>query len=357
MGLVNCRLELMSDDTKQEGSPLSEVEVLAARWDKAAYRAQGSPFEDLSVSALAKNTGTRAWSPPGGKVKGDTVARYIYLSFEELMEIEKLDFKAATHLLEICEATFLFEEECDDMGSFEEIDHQAYQQRMRFVEEYGLYQDYPVALANLDRDLRELCEAEEIITFVDLMEFLDRLADKAWIGGSYKNLQNVFAHGDERGLTKFFPYRIGHRGFHLPEALSFTLNRIKNHELNQVFEYHERRRKRSRLGSKRMEMPQVVEKSLIPEIIKCLHYFCSRQPRLLVRLHDSAYLCRELMFLNDPQTEGVLHWLIHLTLGIFRPSAQEADISEELKKLTTPQDKTLLKALSQMLKDEVEEVG
>lgn len=341
----------MSED-KTKTSPLSEVEALAERWDKAAYRAQGSPFEDLSVSALAKNTGTRAWARPGGKVKGDTVARYIYLSFEELMEIEKLDLKAATLLLEICEATFLFEQECDNLGSFEEIDNQAYHQRMRFVEEFGLYQDFPVSLANLDTDLRELCAAEEVITFVDLMEFLDRLSDKAFIGGSYRNLQNVFAHGDEKGLTKFFPYRLGHRGFHLPEALSFTLNRIKNNKLNAVFEYHERRRKRSRLTSKRMELPEVVETHLIPEVIKCLHYFCRRQPRLLVRLHDSAYLCRELMYLNDPQTEGVLHWLIHLTLGIFRPAeTQENEIDEELKKLTAPQDQALLKELSDLLKE------
>ncbi|MDQ8195353.1 hypothetical protein QEH59_13025 [Coraliomargarita sp. SDUM461004] len=341
----------MSEDKTKQGHGLNVVEELAARWDKASYRAQGSPFEDLSVSALAKNTGTRAWSRVGGSVKGDTIARYIYLSFEELIEVEKLDLRAATQLLEICEATFLFEEECNELGSFEGIDGQAYQQRMRFVEEFGLYQDYPVALANLDVDLRELCAAEEIITFVDLMEFLDRLSDKAWIGGSYRNLQNVFAHGDEKGLTRFFPYRLGHRGFHLPEALSFILNRIKQHELNSVFEYHERRRKRTRLSSKRMEMPSVVENRLMPEVIKCLHYFCSHQPRLLIRLHDSAYLCRELMYLNDPQTEGVLHWLIHLTLGIFRPP-QEADIDEELKKLTIPQDSALLKDLSDLLKEE-----
>jgi hypothetical protein len=58
------------------------------------------------------------------------------------------------------------------------------------------------------------------------------------------------------------------------------------------------------------------------------------------------------MFLSDPQTEGVLHWLIHLTLGIFRPP-QENEIDEELKKLTTPQDETLLKELSDLLRVEV----
>ena len=344
-------MPIMKKDPIVKGDALSPVEKLAARWDKAAYRAQGSPFEDLSVSALARNTGTKAWSRPGS-VKGDTIARYIYLSFEELIDVEKLDMKSATQLLEICEATFLFEEECNELGSFDGIDKQAYHQRMRFVEEFGLYQDYPVALANLDFDLRELCAAEEVITFVDLMEFIDRLSDKAWIGGSYRNLQNVFAHGDEKGLTQYFPYRLGHRGFHLPEALSFILNRIKKHELNAVLEYHERRRRRSRLGGKRMEMPSVVESRLMPEVILCLHYFCNHQPRLLLRLHDSAYLCRELMYLNDPQSEGVLHWLLHLTLGIFRP-AKDAGIDEELKNLTTTQDTALLKDLSDMLKEEV----
>jgi hypothetical protein len=337
-------------DSKSGPKGLSGIEALSARWDRVAFRAQGSPFEDLSVSALSKNTGTRAWSRPGSRVKGDTVARYIYLSFEEMLEIEKLDLKSATHLLEICETTFLFEQECDDLGSFEQIDNQAYEQRMRFVEEFGLYQDFPVILANLDDDLRELCKDEAIVTFVDLMEFLDRLADKAWIGGSYKNLQNVFAHGDERGLTKYFPYRLGHRGFHLPEALSFCLNRIKRPELQSVFEYHERRRRKSRLGIGRMELPSVVETKLLPDVFECMHYFAKRQSRLLIRLHDSAYLARELMFLSDPQTEGVLHWLIHLALGVFSPTDQ-IDIGEDLKLINISPDTPMLEDLRSMVLD------
>jgi len=340
----------MSDIKNPNTKGLSTIEALSARWDTVAFRAQGSPFEDLSISCLAKNTGTRRWSRPGGKIKGDIVARYIYFSFEELLEVENLDLKSASLLLDICETTFLFEEECEDLGSFEEIDNQAHAQRMRFVEEFGLYQDYPVRLANLDESLRDLCVAEEIITFVDLMEFLDRLSDKAWIGGAYKNLQNVFAHGDEKGLTKYFPYRMGHRGFHLPEAISFCLNRLSRRDLQAVHEYHERRRRRNRLMGKRMELPAVVETQLLPEIFECLHYFGRRQPRLLVRMHDSAYLCRELMFLNDPQTEDVLHWLTHLAMGVFRPS-KALDVADELKEISPKLDSDLCKDLRKMVDD------
>ena len=339
-------------DTDSVSEDLQKKDELSARWDKVSFRAQGSPFEDLALAGLAKNTGVRAWSRPGGKVKGDTVARYIYLTFDELLEIEQLDVRTAEHLIEICESTFVFEAECDDLGSFEEIDTQANAQRMRFVDEYGIYQDYPVRLANLGADLHELCSDEEIITFVDLMEFLDKLADKAWIGGSYKSLQNVFAHGDEKGLAKYFPYRMGHRGFHLPEALSFCLNRLTRLELQSVYEYYERRRKRGRLMGKNTEMPKVVSAKLLPEIFDCLHYFSMRQPRLPIRLHDSAYKVRELMFLNDPQTEGVLHWLLHLSLACVLPSLEgQSDLSHELENITLPEDSEILEDLRSMVSD------
>lgn len=338
-------------ELNSEISDLDKRDELSARWDKVAFRAQGSPFEDITLSSLSKNTGVRSWARPGGKVKGDTVARYIYLTFEELIEVEKLDVRTIGLLVEICESTFQFEAECDDLGSFEEIDSQAYNQRMRFVEEYGLYQDYPVRLANLGADLHELCAAEEILNFMDLMEFLDKLADRAWIGGSYKSLQNVFAHGDEKGLSKYFPYRLGHLGFHFPEALSFCLNRLSRHELQTVFEYHERRRKRSRLlGQKKIELPAVIEAKLLPDIFECLHYFSRRQPRLPIRLHDSAYQARELMFLNDPQTEGVLHWLLHLTLAIFRPSlASEWGLGGEVELIQISADSKIIEDLRAMV--------
>lgn len=327
---------------------LTALEKLSARWDKIVFHAQGSPFEDLSISCLAKNTACRPWSRSSAKIRGDTLARYIYLSFEELLEIEKLDLKSATHLLEICESTMLFMKESYDLGSLDHIDSQAATQRMRFVEEYGLYQDYPIALANLDADFRDLCEAEEVITLIDLMGFIDRLTEKAWIGGSCRSLQNVFAHGDEKGLGEYFPYRMGHRGFHLPEALSFCLNRLCSEDLHAVLEYHERRRKKSRFGAKPISMPKIVETQLLPEFFQCLYYFGRRQPKLMVNLHDSAYVSRELMFLNDPQTEGILYWLLHLAMGIFRPSMHQ-NIDEELTGISVDKNSKLHQELKNLL--------
>lgn len=331
------------------------MEALAARWDAVAFRAQGSPFEDLTVACLAKNSGVRKWSQGASKTRGvdPTLGRYIYLSFEELMDSEGLDIRRAKQLLEICEATFLLEEEYESFGTFDEINKEAEARRMRFVEEFGLYQDFPVKLSNLDSDLRELCEDEGVETFLDLMRFLDRLADKAWIDGSYRNLQNVFAYGDEEGLTRYFPYRRGHRGFHLPEAAAFCLSRLPQKDLQAVRDYHERRRRgRMRVLGKRMDLPVVVEKQLLPELLGCLHYFGCRQPKLLVRLHDSAYLCRELMFLKDPPTESLLHWLIFLALGLFKPIQElEPEIGAEIRNLSGPVRSDICKELRALVQE------
>lgn len=343
----------MNEAEKSEVTKEISIEDLSARWDTIAFRAQGSPFEELSISALAKNSGVRRWSRPGGRIKGDILARYIYFSFEELLEVEKLDLKTAILLLEICETTFSFEKECEELGSFEEIDSKAYAQRMRFVEEFGIYQDYPVGLSNLDQNLLELCSAENIITFIDLMEFLDRLSEKAWIGGVYKNLQNVFAHGDEKGLVRYFPYRLGHRGFHLPEAASFCLKRLSKNELESVQEYFEYRNRRHRLIGKRVELPEVIESKLLPELFECLHYFGCRESYLLAFIRNSDYLRRELMFLNEPEVESLLNWLIRLALGFFSSSRTVDDVTDEVEAISINLSAEVCEDFRKMVNEEV----
>ena len=339
------------NDTDKIKTVLSEREQLAARWDKVAFRAQNSAFEDLTILCLSRNAGTRPWLRPD-KEKDDTVGRYVYLSLDELYEFEKLDEKSVAYLIELIESVFLFETEVQGIGRAEDIEAQANATRMRYVEEFGLDLDFPVRFANLNADLRELCRAEEIETLTDLMHFLDRLTDKAWVGGEFQHLQNAFAYGGEERLAKLFPFRPGHRGFHLPEALSICLNRIPNADLQAVYEYHERRRRRSRFGQKRMPVPQVVERVLLPEVFELLHYFSKRQRRLLLRLYDSVYLCRELMYLRDPQTEGILHWLLHLALGVFKNmNVGDPELAEEIDAVNFPEENDIIRELRQSLNE------
>lgn len=333
---------------------LSETEKFSERWDKVIYKAQGSPYEDLAVSALAKSTGLRAWKRPGSRfIKGEPLSRYVYLSFEELLEVEGLDLKAATHLLEICETTFSFEKECDDLISFGGVEQQSTSQRLKFVEEHGLYQDYPLNLANLDTDIAELCECEGITTLLQLMEFLDQLADRTLIGGAYQKLKNIFAYGDEKGLQKNFPYRIGHRGFHYPEAIAFCIDRVSENDFQQAQAYHEGRNSRKKgFFKKHTPVPSAVTQKLLPQILECTLYFCQRQPNLLARLCSPNYLRRELIFMDNPKAEELLGWLSQLSLSIFKGS-DDPLIKEDLKVLDLATDTPMMLELKELIEEEV----
>ncbi len=326
-----------------------ELKSLSSRWDKVTLQAQCSPLEDFSISALAKNAASRPWSSYTS-TKGDTLARYIYLSFEELHSVEKLDLKAATHLLEICEATLVFEEACSNLGSFDGLDSQATKQRLRFLGEFGLHQDYPIKLSNLDPEILEMCQAEGANTLIDLMGFIDRLAERSRVGGEFKNLQNIFAHGDEQGLYRYFPYRMGHRGLHLPEALSICLERLSDKDLAAVFEYHGSRQKKSWFSIKQTELPAAIESQIIPLFFQCLHYFGQRQTKLLEHLYDSDYLFRELMFLKDPRREELINWLLNLTLSIFQPTGFE-NVDQELKQIKVDEDTEHYRDLEQLTRE------
>jgi hypothetical protein len=236
--------------------------------------------------------------------------------------------------------------EVNFLGSFNAIDDMAKTQRMRFVEQFGLYHDYPLRLANFDAATREMFHDEEVVTLVDLMDFIDRMADKLMLSGELRRLQSIFAHGDEIGLTQYFPYRKGHRGFHFAEALAFCFERLSTREREAVLYYYERRG-RNRLFSKRVDVPQVLVDRLLPDVMECLLYFGRRQPRLLSRICDAAELCRELMYLDRPETENLVQWCVQLVLGICCEDFHEVD--EDLKRLNTQQDEHLVAEVASMM--------
>jgi hypothetical protein len=325
---------------------LTEDELLAGRWDVLSYKIQGSPYESLSVAAMAKNTGARSWSRPHKDLE-DTAAAYVQHSFEELCLLPGMDKRRVRLLLSIFEETLRFEDQVEEMGSMEYVDKIATQQRMRFVDQFGLHYDYPIALSNFDTDSLGLFAAEEVRTLVDLMDFIDRLADRAILSGNLKKLQSIFAHGDEAGLSKFFPFRKGYRGFHLPEALSFCLNRLTPAECAEIDTFYLSHRKR-KLFTARKPCPKSFNDRLIPELLLCLEYFGNKQERLIHRLDDAAYVCRELMFSEDPERENLLQWCLHLTLGLCHPEYRAAD--DDLAEIGLIQNPDRIRAVARLLK-------
>jgi hypothetical protein len=326
---------------------LTEDELLAMSWDALSYKIQGSPYENLTVSALAKNTGAFNWSRPNKSID-DTAAFYVQHSFEELCLIPGMDKRKLRLLITIMEECLNFEDQVTEMGSMKAVDEMANHQRMRFVDQLGLHYDYPIKLSNFDGDSLALFAAEKVETLLDLMDFVDHLSDRAMLGGNLKKLQSIFAHGDEVGLSQFFPFRKGYRGFHLPEALSFCLNRLTPDQRSEIHAFYISHRK-SKLFSSSKPCPKSFNDILIPSILLCLEYFGKKQERLVSCLDDAAYVCRELMFLEDPERENLLQWCLHLALGLCHPQYRSAD--KDLAAIGLIQSPDLLRSVSALLKD------
>lgn len=338
----------MSDSEKpavENEAELSEDAELQSRWNSAAYRILGTPYEDLSIDALARSCG----QPPMGRWlrgKGGRASDFVGLSYAEACSMRGMSRERLVGLIDIFEATLQMDAEVNALGSFSAIDDMAKSQRMRFVEQFGLYHDYPLRLANFDATTRSLFADEEVKTLVDLMDFIDRMADKLMLSGELRQLQSIFAHGDEIGLAGYFPYRKGHRGFHFAEALAFCFERLPARDREAIIHYHEQRG-RNRLFSKRVDVPEVLVARLLPDVMECLLYFGRRQPRLLTRIFDAAELCRELMHLDRPQTEDLMQWCVQLVLGICCEDFHEVD--DDLKRLNTQQDGKLVAEVAAMM--------
>lgn len=324
---------------------LSEDKELQSRWNSAAFRILGTPYEELSVDALARSCG----QPPMGRWlrgKGGRASHFVGLSYAEVCAIRGMTRERLVALIEIFEATLRLDAEVNSLGSFSAIDDMAKTQRMRFVEQFGLYHDYPLKLANFEAVTRSLFADEEVFTLVDLMDFIDRMADKLLLSGDLRQLQSIFAHGDEVRLAQYFPYRKGHRGFHFAEALAFCFERLHARDRDAILHYYGKRG-RNRLFSKRVEVPDILCSQLLPDVMECLLYFGRRQPRLMSRIFDAAELCRELMHLNRPQVEDLMQWCVQLVLGICCEKFH--DVDDDLKQINIQRDSQLVADVAAMI--------
>ena len=284
---------------------------LSQRWGAIAFKMVDSPYESFTVAALARNAGGKPWFRPTRREE-DELSFYLDKSLDELLAIKGMDEEQIERLIDIIETILSFEDECNMLGSMDMINDQAIEERMRLIKQLGLYDDLPLAFGNIDEVTQGLCQREGVHTLIELMEFIDKLADKSYLGGALHGLQVVFAHGDEQGLAKLFPFRKGHRGFHFTEAVAFAYNRLTTDEKKSILEFHQKT-KRS-LFSKNTA-PQVVVEKLVPEILKLLDYFSQKQPTLPEKLRDPDYLQRELLFLDKSYPHKFLLWLIQTLVG------------------------------------------
>lgn len=281
----------------------------AEDWNQLRAHFMGSILVDIHLHKLAQNIGS-SWPSKG---KGETPAKYLEYSFEELAEAPGLAGQPARLqlLLDILKETASFDDPFQEMVEQTSNGDQPSFNSDTLLQKLAIPPDFPLEFTALSSDTKELCRSEGAVTIGQCVSLFQKMAQNVILGGEIRHLLNCLAHTDERGLSAFLPLRAGARGLHLAEAIGLLIRSLPESERIAC------------LVSTPVsaEIASKGEKRVLHELPKLLEWF----PEEAIDLRDSVLngeaVERYFHSLNDPSLE---HAAAHLASRYYRPQPKPA---------------------------------
>jgi hypothetical protein len=191
----------------------------AKQWDDVRAAFSTSIMADTSLQSLAENLDLPAWPIKG---RDQTPAYYIDLTFEEVVAELAAKGQAAERaddLVLILKETLAFDSPFADMVENEQSASAKENQLLKNMAKLGLPENFPIAITALDADTLEFCKLEGLATLGEFAVFAQGMSQNVIVGGDFKKLLNALSHIDEAALAEALPFRRGHKGLHLIEAV------------------------------------------------------------------------------------------------------------------------------------------
>lgn len=192
----------------------------AKDWNEVRTAFASSIMVDTSLSSLAQNLDSPDWPIKG---KDETPAKYIDLSFEEVVEL--LQLKGQTperidQLIGLLKETLAFDSPFGDMVEQTQAASERDNPLLKNLAKLGIPENFPIALTALEPGTLEFCKLEKLSTLGEFAVAAQGMAQNVIVGGDFKKLLNALSHVDEATLTEVLPYRRGQKGLHLIEAIA-----------------------------------------------------------------------------------------------------------------------------------------
>lgn len=216
----------------------------AKDWDDARAAFASSIMVDTSLSSLAQNLDTTDWPIKG---KDETPAKYIDLSFEEVVELLQLKGQKPERidqLVSLLKETLAFDSPFGEMVTQTAAAEARDNPLLKNLAKLGIPENFPIALTALDAGTLEFCKLEKLVTLAEFAVFAQGMSQNVIVGGDFRKLLNALSHVDEAAVTEVLPFRRGAKGLHLVEALA-QATRTKNpaaHAELAASWFHERTR-------------------------------------------------------------------------------------------------------------------
>lgn len=228
-------------------------------------------------------------------------------------------------LVEILSETLAFDDPFSEMAEYVDSSSKKDDGTQKALEKFGVPIDFPIQLCALSKETREFIRAESIQTLGEFIEFSQTMAQSIIVGGDFRSFLNALAHPEESTIAKFLPYRAGHRGLQLAEAIAQTLRLFDPSERLFLFEksgapIEARDRRETLLLSHDQQTAAIAKAHHHMEIV--FNWFSGSRVEL-ANAHAEGPSVLERMFvpLEDGQEEKVSIWLVQQTLGLIDPVA------------------------------------
>jgi hypothetical protein len=196
----------------------------AKDWDDVRAAFATSIMVDTSINSLAQNLDGPEWPL---KAKDDTPAKYIDLSFEEVVELLQLKGQKPERLdqlIGILKETLAFDTPFGDMMEQTKEAAERDNALLKNMAKLGIPENFPVALTSLEAGTLEFCKLEGLHTLGEFAVFAQSMSQNVIVGGDFRTLLNALSHVDAASLAEALPFRKGQKGLHLVEAVALASN-------------------------------------------------------------------------------------------------------------------------------------
>jgi hypothetical protein len=301
--------------------------VTPEEWDAIRQRFKQSMMVKTDISKLGQNVDI-SWPLKG---RDEIPLKYLPLTLDELLMMPGIAEKPdrVRTLVDIFAETMAFDDPFSEMAEHVDSSSKKDDGPRRNLEKKQVPLTYPVKLSGLSKETLGFCEAEEIETLAEFIEFAQNMAQNIVVGGDFRAFLNAMVQMDEPKLAEFIPIRPGKPGLHLAEALGLLAKRMTPSERLYFLEEAqapitaEDRRDVDRLSP---EKRQAARERFHLFGSQLLNYFSEQEGKLRDAFAEgSTSIGRYFVPLDDARTEK-------LTIEIARLALQEGGEEKETKR-------------------------
>ena len=192
----------------------------AKDWDEVRTAFASSIMVDTSLNSLAQNLDGPEWPIKG---KEETPAKYIDLTLAEVVDMLQLKGQKperVDQLLGLLKETLAFDSPFGDMVEQTQAASERDNQLLKNLAKLEISENFPITLTALAPGTLEFCKLEGLSTLGEFAVRAQEMSQKTIVGGDFKKLLNALSHVDEAALAEVLPFRRGHKGLHLVEAMA-----------------------------------------------------------------------------------------------------------------------------------------